>query len=512
MDGTWLTTTYTYDDTNRRVTIDSPGRIRTITEQTAFGETWKVTDGEQRTTEYRYDLDGRLKQVIDPEQRVIEAHDYDVVGNRTQTRDGKGQAIQFEFDAANRQIRKRIDPQGLNLTSEIRYDGRGRQLELLDANGILTRLEYNIQGQLAARVVDAAAGGLQLRTEFRYDRQGRQISLIEGAGTTTARTTQYSYTPLGQRIEEIVDPTGLQLRTQYRYDTSGNLIGKLTPDGQLTRYAYDAANRLVLTIDPAGAVVRNDYDTAGRLIQVTRHATALSNLSNEETQPQALTLLLAKLVPHPNDQQTRTVYDTDGRAVLDRNAQGEITRREFDNNGRVSRVTRYATRLPANTVLKLDTVLPTDPQRDQRTEYRYDSAGRQTEATILLGNERLTTNQTYDAVGNLIQVTDAKQQRTRHVYDAANRRVFSIDALGTVSRNEYDAAGQLTRSTRYANPITLTGEATLATVNALLKPDIKLDSQQQSIFDAAGRQTASVDALGYVTEYRYDAIGNRIAS
>ncbi|MBB5020655.1 YD repeat-containing protein, partial [Chitinivorax tropicus] len=31
-------------------------------------------------------------------------------------------------------------------------------------------------------------------------------------------------------------------------------------------------------------------------------------------------------------------------------------------------------------------------------------------------------------------------------------------------------------------------------------------------FDAAGRQTASVDALGYVTEYRYDAIGNRIAS
>ncbi|MBB5020694.1 YD repeat-containing protein, partial [Chitinivorax tropicus] len=31
-------------------------------------------------------------------------------------------------------------------------------------------------------------------------------------------------------------------------------------------------------------------------------------------------------------------------------------------------------------------------------------------------------------------------------------------------------------------------------------------------FDAAGRQTASIDALGYVTEYRYDAIGNRIAS
>uniref|UniRef100_UPI0010F890BD RHS repeat domain-containing protein n=1 Tax=Chitinivorax sp. B TaxID=2502235 RepID=UPI0010F890BD len=109
--------------------------------------------------------------------------------------------------------------------------------------------------------------------------------------------------------------------------------------------------------------------------------------------------------------------------------------------------------------------------------------------------------------------TDANQQVTRYVYDAANRRVFSIDALGAVEQTEYDAVGQVTRSTRYATPITLAQDRpTLNEVRARLQPNAGQDLSQRSLYDPAGRLTASIDRQGYLTEHRYDALGNRVSS
>ena len=47
-------TDYEYDDTRRRVTVVSPGGIRTVTEKNAHGETVTITDGlgHQRGFEY----------------------------------------------------------------------------------------------------------------------------------------------------------------------------------------------------------------------------------------------------------------------------------------------------------------------------------------------------------------------------------------------------------------------------------------------------------------------------
>uniref|UniRef100_UPI0010F77394 RHS repeat domain-containing protein n=1 Tax=Chitinivorax sp. B TaxID=2502235 RepID=UPI0010F77394 len=151
--------------------------------------------------------------------------------------------------------------------------------------------------------------------------------------------------------------------------------------------------------------------------------------------------------------------------------------------------------------------------QDQRSEYRYDSAGRQLEDTVLVDGQRQTTQQAYDAAGNLIRVTDANQQVTRYVYDAANRRVFSIDALGAVEQTEYDAVGHVTRSTRYATPISLSKPApTLDEVRSLLAPKADQDLRQQTVYDQAGRRIASIDSQGYLTEYRYDALGNQLSS
>ena len=49
----------------------------------------------------------------------------------------------------------------------------------------------------------------------------------------------------------------------------------------------------------------------------------------------------------------------------------------------------------------------------------------------------------YDAVGNLVTVTDALGRVTQYRYDALNRRTDTIDAAGARSTTQYDADGNV---------------------------------------------------------------------
>ena len=115
-----------------------------------------------------------------------------------------------------------------------------------------------------------------------------------------------------------------------------------------------------------------------------------------------------------------------------------------------------------------------------------------------------TTVTTYSATGKPLTVTDPSGDVSRTCYDALDRAVVSVDPTGRATRNSFNAAGQPTLVERWftASP----GDAACALTNA--RPaGIATNTWRQYEYNAAGLQSAEIDANGNRTEMTYDGLG-----
>lgn len=88
-----------------------------------------VTDALSHTITLSYDILGRKTGMIDPDMGAWQ-YVYDGGDNLTAQRDGRGQWLYFEYDAADRLVRKRQDTVAGPVLAEWLYDAPG-QLSLL---------------------------------------------------------------------------------------------------------------------------------------------------------------------------------------------------------------------------------------------------------------------------------------------------------------------------------------------------------------------------------------------
>ncbi|MDK2125911.1 LysM peptidoglycan-binding domain-containing protein [Parachitinimonas caeni] len=361
------TTTTVYDDKLRTITVTTPEGIKTVTEKNRFGETFKLTDGEGNVSEYAYDRNGRLittKRPVsaDEYQETTQSYDaagrltdtvlktYRKAGNAFQVVDAKGVVTRFEYDAANRVLAKRTDPDGLNLATRYAFDGVGRTIQTTDPAGTVTVTEYDAGGRVKATVIDpkttANPNGLNLRTEYTYDTQGAVLTVIEGAGSTQPKTTQYIYDVQGRREQEIVDPAGLKLTTTYRYDRDDRVISKTDGEGRITRFAYDNRGLLVMEVNHQGEVVESIYDNSNRLIEKRQWA---NRMSDAATLPAVLKNTDRRSLRNDAlDKRQRFIYDKDGRNIFEIGPDGQITERIYDKRGLVVGERRYASAVLAD--------------------------------------------------------------------------------------------------------------------------------------------------------------------
>jgi YD repeat-containing protein len=474
------------------------------------GEQVADVDGLGAVKQFDYDKNGNLITETDREGHVI-SHEYDDANRRTRTTDANGRITEYRYDDANRLSQRIVDPTGLNLITEYRYDPKGQRFQTIDPNGTVTETDYDRDGRITAVVIDptvtdADTGavihqGLDLRTEYSFDAAGNTLTVTEGAGTADARTTQYRYDNLNRRTDEIVDPydatenpDGLNLVTHYTYDDNDNVIsrtdGYSTTDATTTRFVYDGQNRQTWRINGEGELSRNVYDAEGNVLKTIAYSDAIDvTLLPTLDTPVSETDILALLDPAGNrdtaqDRVQRYVYDNGGRLRFSIDAEGAVTRRHLDTNGNVIKTVQYGQALSQ---LELD----------------------QVDATP-----------TFTYLNNLVREAgrDHSQDRASYaVYDNNERLRYSIDALQYVTEVIYDNAGQVIQRIEYANALpsdmNTLGEA--PSVYSLfvaqnLTPDAALDRVTRYAYDNAGRQTFSIDALGYVTENVFDASGRVI--
>ncbi|MGH8049496.1 MAG: hypothetical protein ACREPB_02430, partial [Arenimonas sp.] len=348
--------------------------------------------------------------------------------------------------------------------------------------------------------------------------------------------------------------------TKYGYDAAGRRSSVTDARGFTSYVVYDGAGRAKYSIDALGTVSESVLDASGRIVAKRTYANAINLnsavLISKISVGIATSADLGISVDVVRDHVTYIAYDNAGRARYEINALGAVTENDFDANGRITAVRRYAnvinlgaagltSKLLSGTATTSDLGIIADTSRDQAAYMVYDAAGRMRFDVDAQGN---ITEKRYDASGQVTQALEyaapislsgaditgllngsmlastlaarvsAQETSARvsyQVFDAAGRIIYKlvrIDATHvTVHQLQYDANGQMLSEIRYAKTIEYTPSHTASEI-AVAISDVTFDLPEnqrltQRVFDVAGRLRFMLDDQGTVVEYRYDAIG-----
>ncbi|RIX79080.1 putative adhesin [Acidovorax cavernicola] len=454
------------------------------------------------TQSFTYNAAGQVATATDEKGNVTQSI-YNAFGDlttRTQALGGGQQLVQtMTVDRRGLVTGTVSDATGINAITSAVYDAFGRRTSSTDANGNLRQQRYDRLGRVVG-TTDALSGvrsstydafdrvltqtdSLNQVTTFTYDKTLRSVAIKTPENITVTTV----YTRLGQK-QSVVD--GNLNTTTYAYDKDGNLLTTTTPLTS-TSNTYDRSGRLATTKDANGTVVTLAYDAANRVLTRTVDATGLNlvTIYAYDAKGQQYT------VTDPNGVVTTIAYDL----------KGQVTSRTVDAAG-LNLVTQYTYDGVGNTLTVIDPNLVT-------TQYTYDKLGRRTQMRVDPAGLNLTTSYAYDKNSNLTSKTDPNLQVTRYAYDAENRLIFTLDPVGNLQRTKYDAEGRVILTIDYAAPIDTTGLGAAPTrdqIEAKVGPiaNPAKDVTVHRVLDKDGRLVATVNGLGEVVKFVYDANGN----
>lgn len=253
------------------------------------------------------------------------------------------------------------------------YDGAGRALLTIDANGVGTDLTYNARGWLTSIAV-----------------KGENSS---------------------SQADDAI--------TSYEYWANGLVKKITTPDGAYTVYEYDGAHRLTSVGDNFGNRIEYTLDNAGnRIKEDTRDPQGqlkrtLSRVFNK----------LGRIATLADSQSNPTdfTYDTSGNVKTVTDALGDVTGHYYDFLNRLKRTLQDVGGIEAETKFEYDAndnlTKVTDP-KGLDTTYTYNGFG---DLVQLNSPDTGVTTFTYDSAGNRASQTDARGITTTYQYDALNR-------------------------------------------------------------------------------------------
>ena len=316
---------------------------------------------------------------------------------------------------------------------------------------------------LSAGLCLSPAAGAKFRTTFyTYTSEGL-IASIDGPRTDVADVTSFTYDAAGNRA---VMNNALGHVTRYvAYDANGRLLRMIDPNGLETRFTYHPRGWLeshTVSGDGSIATTAYEYDTTGNLVQMTL----------------------------PSGSRLQLTYDAASRLTAITDNEGNQQRYTLDNVG--NRIAEEF-RGPGNAVTRsLSRVYDTLNRLRQQL-----GATRGRETTI-----------SYDANGNVTDLTDGLSRSSSYLYDPLNRLIRSLDAAGGETGFVYDSRNNLTKT---VDPL---GNATLYEYNAFDEKTSQVSPDTGSSgysYDAAGNLTSMTDARGITVSYGYDAL-NRLTS
>ncbi len=479
--------------TNLAYYVSGPdtGRLETVTEPTGRTFTFTYTSGRilrvtesaplSRYVEFTYDINGNLQTVRDVNGGIT-TYTYSSAHQLEKAKDSNNNwSVQNCYDSSTGKVIKQF---GAPFPNSLEPPSSNCLLDRAGANAaglLLTEFQYNTPGVGQATLRDPR----NFATVYKFDNLFRVTKITDALGGVT----EYTYDSHSNRTC-VKDPRGN--RTSYSYDTKGNVTQKVDaqhtdascnlkppPDNKAWTYAYTFFNDIASEVDPLNRETQYVYDSVGNLMRTLRLESVGGNI-------RSLTCFEYHDGTAPG-RQTAILKSTDLVRPVSDTADCTGNRTKFEYNDAYDNLTA--------------TINPEfSGAGTPKTTFAVDAGGRTTSVTNELTH---TTTNSYDSRGALLSTTDQLGNTTSFTYDSKGNLKTVTDGNRKVAGVESEASsgscGALGTGDGFDNDPTPSDD------------DIVDDGcpSTKYEYDGGDRLKKVIDAIGNVTEYRYDANGNR---
>ncbi|MCZ8518602.1 MULTISPECIES: S8 family serine peptidase [Paenibacillus] len=525
------------------------GELRVEQQYDLFGNMVRQLDSMHRLILRTYDFERRVltstEQQQDGKDIITNSIGYDRNGNKRFEMDGNGNTTESTYNKLNKLLDKKISVTDLNgkkttqstkysydlngnKTSEMdwlnnsqifMYDPLNRLIEKRDAFGkTIQRVEYNAS--------DAQIHAYDVYNEvtlFTYDRNNRLIKTTDPEGLTTEQDYAQD-----EQVSRKIDGRGNV--TSYQYDPMGHVSKVTNPKGEVTAYSYDANGSMLAKVDGKGNTTIYEYNARNLLIRKIDDGGRTGNPSEYK---------------YLDEKVESNIYSPNGLLLTKKDRNGNVTEYSYDIHGR-----------------KLSEIVTPSEKSSQQKEqksYTYDNNGNPLSMSDITG----TTFRTFDARNRVTSLSEPKVGTTTHLFD----QVFGLtpgyvseemtDVKGNKTTKIYDKANRLvevradnnptavyvyndngsTKSVAYPNGskeeytyyknnqlrtlLNYQGSSVLdsysytydASYNQISKTEMMHGVNKgttQFTYDSLNRLESVQEPDGKLTEYTYDASGNRV--
>ena len=392
-------------------------------------------------------------------------------------RDAEGYYTRFDYDAAGRLVSKIRYPNtpdlptnpdvasisalalGTGVSEQYTYYADGKLNQTTFGNGDTVRLYYHATGKLSTEL--KASGSAE---------ESRTLKIYDASGKLKNERFYMTYPH---------DNADIIYKGIYYYNEFGDLIEKKDGESSSTFYTHDKLGRVLTVTDPESNVTTNTYNTFGEIVEVK----------------------------DARNYSSYFYYDQAGRQIATVDAEDFRTSSEYSAFGELTKTTQFYWAASNNPNATKPPTGGTNASRDRVTEYQYDKLGRQTVVTDALYNDTTTT---YNAFGQVHEITNARQAVTTHTYDRLGRLTLTegpheYQNNKVKTEREYDERGNL-KVLREAAGIPGQQRTTLFSYDGANQLLSKVH-QAVNVLDVGSGNTAIVSL---VENYEYDERGNLI--
>ncbi|MFA5292200.1 MAG: LamG-like jellyroll fold domain-containing protein [Phycisphaerae bacterium] len=404
------------------------------------------------------------------------------------------------------------ETEGLNITTEYKYDKQGNVIEIKDANNQITKFAYNqlnLLTQITAplnTVTNYAYTSNKMLTQVTNVRADANDQ-IENYHYNILDDLAYTVNPLGNRTDFSYDK-GQNLKsvtdaedniTRYKYDIRGLVWEANDANNNITEYCYNANGLQSAITDANGNTTEYEYDGFDRLIMITypdgsnetftydatSNITSFKNRGNQTITYTYDALNRVRTKTRPGEQTLTYTYDIAGRLRDVKQGTTTLAGYAYDRIGRLKQI-----------------------DKDNRTvKYDYDIIGRRTK---LVYPDDTNVTYEYDALSRLTKINYQGDTIAEYNYDELSRRTLLAYGNDANIVYQYDIGDRLTRITNNTNSGTIDIEySQYDNVDNSLNMIVN-GNESEYFYDKLYQLIGADYAAGFGTDanYYYDAVGN----
>lgn len=514
-----------------------------------YGQMTDYIDGNGKTTEYTYDLLGRVLTTTLPDNggksKVLA---YDDTLNTVTSTDENGNNIRYDYDGLGNLSYEQVYDTTTSTYKNVHqysYDSQCKlDWEKDLAGSAYTDYTYYTDGRLNTKVVTdySNSNALVYQETYTYndatsDNYSVVTKVVKGDTNSPDITTKSYINKHGrlEKVERLHTENGVSktYTDAFKYDYIGNKTEELAArasdeawaETYTAKYDYDYAGKVVKQYNVSGDYITTAYDALGRVKSVT-------DIKGSKASPTYSTTYeydnLGRVIKEkiPFSKSGTTTYYTVKKHYYDRN--GNVICEAISNNKPGSTDNFSKTEYKYNSRNLLETVITYDAGvAENYTQYYYDSVGNKKRMytglwspLVITGLDAVTvgkdesysiTKYDYNSLNLMSKMTDPLTKSESYTYDLAGRLKTKTDRNGNTTTFNYDALDNIKSKTVTNSASTVLGSYTYKyCITGNMSQMAGGGTTVTYVYDDLGRLTSETDTLsGTVKTYNYDASNNR---